>query len=199
MPSQTIELAVALIAAAGAFLVACIAGGFSLLGLIISKEQQVSGFRQAWIDALRADLAALVAHAYQIQSYAVAHSPFSPVEFWKATREDYVELNQASIRIKLRLNPDEAESKIVLQAMGRMEALFRQIDDPLSPKKIDEIVDALERDAPPLLKKEWKRVKKGELIYRVAKILAASILVGAAVTVGFLLLRVYGEWPAFAR
>jgi hypothetical protein len=54
-------MSVALIAAASAFVVAWVAGAFSLLGLLISKEQKVSEFRQAWIDALRADIAALVA------------------------------------------------------------------------------------------------------------------------------------------
>jgi len=189
--SSSIQLAVALIAAAGAFLVACIAGGFSLLGLIIAKEQQVSGFRQAWIDALRADLAVLVAHAYQIQSFAAVHKPLQPSEFWQSTREDYVQLNQASIRIKLRLNPGEPDSKILLQLMGRMEELFKHVDDPQSPKKIDEIVGALERDAPHLLKTEWNRVKKGELMYRLAKLLAAVIFVGTAVIVGLLLWKIY--------
>ena len=38
--------------AIGAIAAALIAGLISLLGLIISKEQKVSDFRQAWIDAL---------------------------------------------------------------------------------------------------------------------------------------------------
>lgn len=45
-------------AAVGAVTAALIAGIISLLGLIISKEQKTSEFRQAWIDALRADLTA---------------------------------------------------------------------------------------------------------------------------------------------
>ena len=42
--------------AVGAVVAALIAGTVSLLGLIISKEQKTSEFRQAWIDALRNDL-----------------------------------------------------------------------------------------------------------------------------------------------
>jgi hypothetical protein len=191
MPSSTTQVEVALIAAAGAFLVAWIAGGFSLLGLIISKEQQVSGFRQAWIDALRADLAVLVAHAYEIQSFAAVHKPYNSGEFWSATRDDYVELNQASMRIKFRLNPGEIESKAILETLGKLEALFTQLSDPQATQKISEIVSSLERDAPSLLKKEWTRVKKGELVYRIAKGLAALIFAGAAIFVVLLLRKIH--------
>jgi hypothetical protein len=182
-----LQLILALVAAAGAFLVACIAGGFSLLGLIISKEQQVSGFRQAWIDAIRADLSVLVAHAYKIQSFAAMHKPLDLAKFWEMTRDDYVGMNQASTRIKLRLNPGENESKAILQVMKRLEELFKTVDDPSSTKKIDEIVDTLEQSAPALLKKEWIRVKKGEPIYRLAKVLATFIFFAAVIVVGFLL------------
>jgi len=47
-------------AAIGAVVAALIAGIVSLLGLIISKEQKTSEFRQAWIDALRCDLTAFL-------------------------------------------------------------------------------------------------------------------------------------------
>lgn len=45
--------------AIGAIGAALIAATVSLLGLIISKEQKTSEFRQAWIDALRSDLGSL--------------------------------------------------------------------------------------------------------------------------------------------
>jgi hypothetical protein len=45
--------------AVGAVIAAIIAGSIALLGLIISKEQKVSEFRQQWIDALRQDIAPL--------------------------------------------------------------------------------------------------------------------------------------------
>jgi hypothetical protein len=49
------------------------------------------------------------------------------------------------------------------------EALFDRMCDPQSSTEIKRIVDSLERDAPPLLEKEWDRVKRGEPIYRAAK------------------------------
>lgn len=185
------QLTVALIAAAGAFLVAWVAGGFSLLGLIISKEQQVSGFRQVWIDRLREDIAAFVAHAHQIQSLSVDPESGTYAQFWESTRADYVELNQASMRIKLRLNPEEEESKQILKEMEKMEALFSQLGAPTSVGEIHKIVNSLEQKAPLLLKNEWKRVKKGEPIYRRAKWLAGFIFLGAPVIVGFVLWKLH--------
>src|SRR5580704_6453073 len=91
------DLTPALVAAAGALLVAFVAGAFSMLGLIISKEQQVSGFRQSWIDSLRSDIATLVARSHQIQSFKVLHTSSGYEHFWKETHDDYVELNKASI------------------------------------------------------------------------------------------------------
>jgi hypothetical protein len=175
------ELTPALIAAAAALLVAFVAGAFSLLGLIISKEQQVSAFRQSWIDALREDIATLVARAHQIQGYGAHPVPFNYSEFWKETHLDYVELNQASIRIKLRMNPTQPESKPVLEAMGKMEALFDRLGDPSSTDELRQIVNILEKKAPALLKKEWNRVKKGERTYRIAKWFATLFFC----TVGF--------------
>jgi hypothetical protein len=40
---------------ATAIVVAIIAGAFSFLGLVLSKEQKISELREAWIDGLRAD------------------------------------------------------------------------------------------------------------------------------------------------
>jgi superfamily II DNA or RNA helicase len=148
---------------------AAIAGGFSLVGLFITKEQDTSKFRQAWIDELRRDMALLVAHAHQIQAYILISTEADNGERWKATREDFLELNKASTRIKLRLNPTECDSRLILRSLREMEELFKELKLPAnrtdaSFDKIFGIVSALERDSAPLLKKEWVRVKEGEPI-----------------------------------
>lgn len=188
-------ISVPALAAASAALAAWIAGAFSLLGLLTSKEQKVSEFRQAWIDALRLDIALLVAHSHQIYAYVAMHTPVDYQRFWKDTRDDYLALNGASTRIKLRVNHEEAESKLILCSMEKMEALFGDLPksaQALSLEKINKIVDELERDAPPLLKKEWKRVKSGERIYRVAKWLAAVIFTVTGVAAGWLFYKLLG-------
>ena len=58
--------------AVGAVVAAIIAGLVAFYSLIISKEQTISGFRQQWIDALRADVAALVAYVVGIHGESIA-------------------------------------------------------------------------------------------------------------------------------
>ncbi len=174
MPDPTVEASVALIAAAGASLTAWIAGLFSLLGLLASKEQKISEFRQVWIDAIRADIAKLIAHAHLIHAYSVKPDPWNYSDFLDQTRIDYLAINRASTRIKLRLNKDECESRLVLQSMSDLEELLksRPTDRATVATSLDhlyKITDSLEQNAPLLLKKEWKRVKSGEPIYRLAK------------------------------
>src|SRR5208283_2502860 len=103
-------------AAVGSIVAALIAGLVSLLGLIISKEQKVSEFRQAWIDALRAEIADLIAHLNAVYGTAAAQFP-SVAEAWKVVKEDYLAFNNAAARIRLRLNPSEPTSVLVLKTL----------------------------------------------------------------------------------
>ena len=52
----------------GVITAALIAGFFSLLNLIVSKEQKVSEFRQQWIDSLRQELADHIAATVSLSS-----------------------------------------------------------------------------------------------------------------------------------
>ena len=168
---------------------ASIAGAFSLIGLLISKEQRVSDFRQVWIDELRKDIAVFAAHALQVQSYTAMNKPLDRAKYWKETREDYVGLNQASMRIKLRLNQEECDSRLILQSMSEMEELFKvqhEIPDEIALKKIFTIISNIERNGPPLLKTEWRRVKGGERIYQFAKWGSLSLFVIAGTLACFL-------------
>jgi len=61
-------------ALAGTIIAAVIAAIVSLLGLIISKETKVSEFRQAWIDSLRAEIAAVITHAQALHGAHLANS-----------------------------------------------------------------------------------------------------------------------------
>src|SRR5579864_3724332 len=92
---------------AGTIIAAFIAAVISLVGLLISKENKVSEFRQAWIDALREEIASVITHAHAIHGAYLAKFPSNP-EIWRNMREDFVKINEAWAKIKLRLNPDEA-------------------------------------------------------------------------------------------
>jgi len=60
---------------AGTIVAAVIAAIISLLGLIISKENKVSEFRQAWIDSLREEIAAVITHAHAVHGAYLAKFP----------------------------------------------------------------------------------------------------------------------------
>lgn len=62
---------------AGTIIAAIIAAVISLLGLLISKENKVSEFRQAWIDALREEIAEVITHAHSFTALTWRSSPLS--------------------------------------------------------------------------------------------------------------------------
>ena len=165
--------------AIGAIVAALITGLVSLLGLIISKEQKVSEFRQAWIDSLRSELAALISHANAIHGAGMA-SLGSASEIWKVVRDDFVGINEAAANIRLRLNPKEKEAKTVLERMEELEQLLapgREMDY----MKMNCVEKELVAEAQVLLKNEWLRVQRGESAYRFAKTAAFIIVFGGLI------------------
>jgi hypothetical protein len=161
---------------AGTIVAGFIAAVISLLGLLISKENKVSEFRQSWIDALREEIAAIITHAHAIHGAYLANFPSNP-ERWQATREDFVSLNEAWAKIKLRLNPEEDQSNAILEALKKYEAIF--VEDVTAPdfSKLGAADDELLERTRLVLKEEWKRVKRGERIYRVATWIAAMLVI----------------------
>jgi hypothetical protein len=190
----------------GAICVALISGVISVLGLIISKEQKLSDFRQAWIDALRDDISHFVSFPITICAYwtlivkpkaMTTSSQALSTEFYAETKDSYANLNIYSTRIKLRLNTGrhEVDSNILLQKMEEMENLlhdFSSLDDVAVLKTVKEIQEA----SRPLLKKEWERVKNGERSFQFAKY--ASFIVSALILLflGFACVRVPALFPA---
>ena len=149
--------------AIGAMVAALFAGLVSLLGLIISKEQKISEFRQAWINSLQTDIASLISHANAIHSGE--HAGYtSGSEAWKVVRPDFLGINQAAANIRLSLNPNECESLAVLRQIKNVEDLLAP-GKAVDYRRLDEIEHELVRKAQILLKKEWIRVKRGERVY----------------------------------
>src|SRR5579862_1385600 len=93
---------------AGTIIAAVIAALISLLGLIISKENKVSEFRQTWIDSLREEVAAVITHGHAIfQAFdAVIKLPEDALD-WEDIRADFVGLESAIAKIRLRVNATE--------------------------------------------------------------------------------------------
>ena len=161
---------------AGTIIAAAIAAFISLVGLIISKESKVSELRQAWIDALREEIAEVVT-----QSRALLHSYRAGFKdntvLWQSGREGFEKLNEAWAKIKLRLNPNEELSIAVFKALEEHENNFPPDRMP-DLKKLDESERKLLGCTGILLKKEWKRVKYGEPVYKIAEALTALFFIG---------------------
>lgn len=162
----------------GAVGAATIAALVSLFGLILGKEQKTSEFRQAWIDALRAEIAAYSVNVNSIADKLVAKydSHESKVV---ALASNYAELNKANVGIRLRVNQAEAPSKDLLCAMDKIEILARSDSDFVSGS-IDPLEKQFMSAAQVLLKFEWRRVKRGELTFQIAKwggLLTFSLLI----------------------
>lgn len=160
--------------AIGTIAAALITGLVSLLGLIISKEQKVSEFRQAWIDSLRSELADLISHANAIHGAGAAAFK-SESEKWKIVRDDFVGINQSAANVRLRLNPKEREAQAVL---GKIQSLEKLLAPGVSMDylEINRVEEELVSEAQVLLKNEWIRVRNGETAYRIAKVAALAIV-----------------------
>lgn len=159
--------------AIGAIAAALIAGLVSLLGLIISKEQKTSEFRQAWIDALRTELSATIAHANAIHG-ANAANLGTLTELWKDVRDDYVGINEATASIRLRLNPKEPSAQAVLARIEELEAHLAP-GQRIYYEQINALEKKLVTEAQVLLKDEWNRVRAGETTYKIARVAALAV------------------------
>jgi hypothetical protein len=160
---------------AGTVIGASIAAVIAFLGLVVSKEQKTSEFRQAWIDALRNDLAIYLSRINSAYDAAVAGFE-STAELWKNVREDVVSMTDASTRIRLRLNHKEEPSDAILRTIRRIDKLFSPGIQPTKPQELDDLQHQLESQAAIVLKAEWKRVKRGEPIFVWAKWISLSVL-----------------------
>lgn len=159
----------------GAIGAAIVAGIISLLSLIISKEQKVSDFRQAWIDALRAELVEFITRINSVVDLnqlewtdeEKRHAAFSPV---------FEAINTATFSISLRLNPDEGIAQEVLRCMNDMTSLVT--DGMLTTgSALRAIEHQFLESSKELLKIEWQRVKTGESAFRITKgAIVAAIL-----------------------
>jgi hypothetical protein len=135
-------------------LAAALAALASLLGLIISKESKVSELRQKWIDGLRKDIATLLGEATQYHASVLGLAPpaFSTLK-----------INELMARIRLRLNLEEADHhRLFIAIIDYRDLALKGVSQEVGGQKASEISHL----AALILKREWKVVKKGEVVYR---------------------------------
>ncbi|WP_157986112.1 hypothetical protein [Teichococcus vastitatis] len=156
----------------GAILAAAIAGSFSILGLIISKEQKISDFRREWVEELRADIARFMANATFI--FAVMDSSTSDITEAQALtvlRAEIVAMFEASSRIHLKLDSTDPVTAPILATLREFEERV-QSATPLSPATLGVLERRLVEQSRVLMRREWHRVRNGETVYRTAKTIA---------------------------
>jgi hypothetical protein len=179
----------ALVAPIAAILAALIAAAISFIALLVSKENKVSEFRQAWIDALRADLSDYIA-ALGLLTYAEPRwingeedDETTWHEYLKTMHPTFEKLASARTRIRLRINGEDTDSKLralnisLLQNVDKIQTLITE----RKYKEVHELAGKLHEVAAPILKLEWKRVKRGEPLYRLAKWFTGFAVLGAFV------------------
>lgn len=202
MPSEIAPL----IPVIGTVAAALVAGGVARANLIASKETKISEFRQAWINALRDDLAALFSNVRTL-ARALEESQYPPEAIAagfgiEASRITAARQGAAETyhRVRLRLNAGQDDHK---ELLGLIEAMMKAQQSYLNNPDggANDAIDALERTslfAERVLKTEWQTVKFGERAYRDAvrttgHILRGAFAILALVVVGY---PVYYYWPA---
>jgi hypothetical protein len=187
------ELPTGSIAAIATIIAALIAAAISFVNLTLNKEQKTSEFRQAWIDALREDLAVFFAATRAFirasQEVVEAKDASQPLAM---TKEKISELRyqvaETQYRIRLRLNLKECEHEELLRLMKA--AIDKQqgfLTGAGTPEDALQAVEIAADYAPQILKAEWERVKKGELPFQLARNWVAPGVFSAALLVVALL------------
>ena len=188
MPPWVIEIIKTIASSYSALLVAFVAGAFSLLGLILAKENKVSDFRQAWIEALREDVAEFTAQAALLRTETLeyvrrANERREYVESYQdyldRTRDALREFNRASTRIALRLHLEKRDNESLMKSMVKLHKILEEIPTDLAAYNIQfsEISKAVEIQMAELHASEWERVKAGERTFRVSKCIAIVVLI----------------------
>jgi hypothetical protein len=195
--------------AIGPIFAATITGLVAFLGLVISKESKISEFRQAWLDALREDISGLIARIeclrFQLRSFNLEienrisilqkeevkpHDKRKinlgeesgkllnlPLQTAGDIKEDLFFVGLHISRIRLRVN--EREAKSFCSTLNEVERTFKNS----SPTDCASLEDRFVAESQILLKKEWKRVKRGESVFYVSKMISFFLLLISVVLI----------------
>ncbi|MGY5581495.1 hypothetical protein ACXHQN_10215 [Vibrio cincinnatiensis] len=177
----------------GVIIAALIAGAFSFLSLVLTKEQQISQLRQNWIDALRDDISKYIAALVATEEiyWAMNQKHGDAVDVLARsmeTKEEHQELAIAYSSIMMRLNPDDKSEhqKALRKSLVQSKTLANN-------GKWDEsaaMVDSIREFAQLTLKEEWERVKVGEPSFVNSKRVAVIGVVTALLVAGLVIYNI---------
>jgi len=142
-----------------ATLAAVVAGFFAFIGMVITKGNKTSEFRQAWIIQLRSLVASLIS-LYDALNVSKKATPEEKKNHWK-------EMIKTISEIRLHLNnsnPSPEENELIRKIEKLNDTLDKNEDNR-------EHYEAMITATHAVLKSEWERVKKGEPSYKYIKFL----------------------------
>ncbi|MCC4310272.1 hypothetical protein LL252_17005 [Alcanivorax marinus] len=175
---------------AGVICAALVAGAFSFVSLVLSKEQQVSELRQKWIDALREDISRYISALVATEEiyWAMEERYGDDIDVLSRsieTRSLHTELSISYSNIMMRLNPKDKSQHQTALRDSLISAKFMSSQGRW--EEAVDMVDSIRESAQKALKEEWERVKRGEPSFVKAKIAALFIFFFLMGLVGFLI------------
>lgn len=154
----------------GAIGAAVIGASISLVSLIITKESKVSEFRQAWIDALRADIAEAIGAVSTVFLILNGNKHDGLGDAWKSA-------TTAMARVDLRLNILEEDHRALERLLRETETVVREAEaGDYDREAAEDLQDRVVVQSRLILKREWDRVRVGEPTFQAAKWLTAGCL-----------------------
>lgn len=182
-----------------AIFIVIITGAISVVGLVLSKENKISEFRQLWINDLRDSLSKLGANFHKINEINALHMIGN-----RPTSEDLYNLTISKLDVTLRINNNAINKRIgILTSIKKFSCKKHDDntdtieDEAVLIRHIERIYNTLtayntynnDTDYIPfietsskILKKEWERVKAGELTYRFWSFIFSSLFIIAIVS-----------------
>jgi len=158
-------------------IVAVIAVFVSFIGLIITKEQKTSEFRQKWIDEIRSDIASLMGCLSEFSTNWLVLGNQEYIEARKKFLTDNISLiNEIHVlfyRIELRLNPNKDEK--LIQVLKDIGSMIKSPNKMNQDSMFNDLTEKLNLQSHDMLKKEWDRVKNGEPFFVAVKYLLGIV------------------------
>ncbi len=184
----------------GAMFAALVAGFFAFMNLVALKENKVSEFRQDWINSLRDSISCYISSLTYLSTLYMHHGEKNvdkkdKFDMARDIEEIYLKVNESYNDIVFRINENE-KSKKGKRVNNEFLTALRKTREHHNKSQFTEARIAchdLRDKAKPLLKFEWKRVKNGELNYRISKYFSILVLLIGVISAS---LNAYLIWDA---
>lgn len=161
-------------------IVAIIAGFVSFIGLVITKEQKISEFRQAWIESLRNDIAELMSAINHFELAYIIYKKKNAGRLANDFIDENVEItNKIQLlihRINLRLNPKDCEG--LIEELTKLSNILTSPSEMIKEQVLENATKNFTEKAHQIIKNEWEKVKKGEPWFTFTKWVIITLFIG---------------------